>query len=109
MRAWIAFSRLMFSRPRASPDWLVAMTVCQPAWLRRAIASSAPGIGTHSSALLTKSSRSSLMVPSRSRMTSFMAGASLRQPRQVGDPVHRRAQHGQQGEPVWRERRGRRR
>ncbi len=76
MRAWMALSVAMSNSPRARPDWLVATTVCQPAWLRRAIASSEPGIGTHSSGDLTKSSRSSLIVPSRSRMTSFMRRAS---------------------------------
>ena len=39
----------MSNRPRPRPDWLVASTMCQPAWLSRAIASSAPGSGTHSS------------------------------------------------------------
>ena len=53
IRAWIAFSVAMSNRPRARPDWLVAITVCQPAWLRRAIASSEPGIGTHSAGDLT--------------------------------------------------------
>ena len=74
-----ALSEAMSNRPRPRPDWLVATTACQPAWLSRAIASSAPGSGTHSSGDLTKSSRSSLMMPSRSRMTSFI-GVISRQP-----------------------------
>src|SRR4051794_37791385 len=85
--AWIAFSVAMSNRPRASPDWLVATTVCQPAWFSRAIASSEPAIGTHSSGDLTKSSRSSLIVPSRSRMMSFIA-CSARHEGQIGDLIH---------------------
>src|SRR6186713_2539539 len=100
IRAWIALSAEMSSRPRARPDWLVAITVCQPAWLSRAIASSEPGIGTHSAGDLTKSSRSSLIVPSRSRMTSFTTRLLDGETRQVGDAVHRRPQRGQQGEAV---------
>ena len=76
----MALTAAMSNSPRPMPDWLVAMTVCQPAWLRRAIASSAPGSGNGgSSAALTKSSRSSLIVPSRSRTTSFsgVTAASL--------------------------------
>ena len=53
MRAWMALSAAMSNRPRARPDWLLAITVCQPAWFSRAIASSAPGTGTHSSADFT--------------------------------------------------------
>ena len=60
-------------------------TAVMPAdWMSRAMASSAPGIGTHSSGDLTKSSRSSLMVPSRSRMMSFMGWCWLR--RRGGGP-----------------------
>ena len=43
-------------------------------------------------AILTKSSLSALMVPSRSRMTSFMACRSGGQARQVGHAVHRLVQ-----------------
>ena len=45
----MVFSAAMSNRPRPSPDWLVAMTTCQPLWFSRAIASSAPGSGSHSS------------------------------------------------------------
>jgi hypothetical protein len=44
-----ALTAAMSIMPRPMPDWLVATTACQPAWFSRATASSAPGIGTHSS------------------------------------------------------------
>ena len=43
--AWIALSGRCRTGRAPMPDWLVATTTCQPAWFRRAIASSAPGIG----------------------------------------------------------------
>ena len=45
MCACTALTEAMSIRPRPMPDWLVATTACQPAWLSRATASSAPGIG----------------------------------------------------------------
>ena len=51
--ACMALSVAMSNKPRPKPDWLLATTTCQPAWLRRAIASSAPGRGIHSSGDLT--------------------------------------------------------
>src|SRR6218665_2052806 len=87
----MALSVATSKRPRPSPDWLDATTTCQPAWLSLAIASSAPGSGFHSASDLTKSSLSSLMVPSRSRMTSFIvwvAGMSGGQAGQVSHAVH---------------------
>ena len=70
--ACMALSDTTSNSPRPSPDWLEATTTCQPAWFSRAMASSAPGSGSHSSGDLTNSSLSLLMVPSRSRMISFM-------------------------------------
>ena len=49
MKACTALTLAMSTRPRPMPAWLVATTTCQPAWFRRATASSAPGTGTHSS------------------------------------------------------------
>jgi hypothetical protein len=70
--ACMALSVAMSNKPRPKPDWLLATTTCQPAWLRRAMASRAPGNGIHSSGDLMKSSLSWLMVPSRSKMTSLL-------------------------------------
>src|SRR6201746_2227435 len=99
----MALSEATSNSPRPRPDWLEAPATCQPAWFRRAIASSAPGSGTHSCGVLTNSSLSTLIVPSRSRMTSFMAGRCgvlLGKARQVGDPVHGLVQGSQQPEAV---------
>src|ERR1019366_7781340 len=52
------------------------------------MASSAPGTGTHSSGAFAKSSRSSLIVPSRSRMMSFIGAGSVRHQGQIGHLVH---------------------
>src|SRR5882724_3364123 len=77
------------------------MTTCHPAWLRRAMASSAPGRGIHSSGDLMNSSLSALMVPSRSRMTSFMAsGLCGAAPRPVGDGLYRVPGRVQLGDPL---------
>src|SRR4051812_9806212 len=97
--AWMALSDPTSNRPRPSPDWLDATATCQPAWFSRAIASSAPGSGCHSSGVLMNSSLSTLMVPSRSRMTSLMR-SSLGQAGQVGHAVHRLVQGGEQAEAV---------
>src|SRR3954471_23081770 len=98
--ACIALSEATSNRPRPRPDWFEAITVCQPAWFRRAIASSAPGSGCHSSGVLMNASLSTLIVPSRSRITSFMAAALLREAREVGDAVHRLVQRGEQAQAV---------
>src|SRR5512140_124776 len=95
----MALSEATSNSPRPRPDWLEAMTACQPAWLSRAMASIAPGSGFHSSGDLMYSSLSALMVPSRSRMTSFMV-RSCRQAGQVRNPVHRLVQRGQQTQAV---------
>ena len=91
--ACMALSEATSNRPRPRPDWLVATTTCQPAWLSRAMASSAPGNGSHSDGDLTKSALSSLIVPSRSRMTSFISSLfseiSLPPGRYGGDEVQR--------------------
>src|SRR3954466_394391 len=98
----MALSELTSNSPRPRPDWLDAITQCQPAWFKRAIASSAPGSGSHSSGDLMNSSLSALMVPSRSRMTIFMAGplCLAGEPGKIGDAVHRLVQRGEQAEPV---------
>ena len=62
----------MSNRPRAMPDWLVATTTRQPPCVRRAIASMLPGSGFHSAGDLMYLSLSWLIVPSRSRITSFI-------------------------------------
>lgn len=60
----------------------VATTTCQPACVSMAMASRLRGSGTHSMLFLTKSSRSWLMTPSRSRMTSFMHSIQKKPPGQ---------------------------
>src|SRR5690349_9327100 len=98
--AWIALSEATSKRPRPSPDWLEATAMCQPAWLSRAIASSAPGSGIHSSGDLMNASLSTLMVPSRSRMTSFIAATLRGEPGEVGHAVHGLVQRGEQAEAI---------
>jgi hypothetical protein len=83
--ACMALSEATSNSPRPKPDWLLTTTTCHPAWLRRAMASRAPGKGSHSEGDLTYSALSSLMVPSRSRMTSFISAC---QSRQIGHAVH---------------------
>ena len=68
--SWMRIRVSRSNRPRATPDWLVATTTRQPARCRRAIAARLPGIGCHSPGDLMYSSESSLMTPSRSRITS---------------------------------------
>ena len=61
----------MSNRPRPKPDWLDATTTRQPAWFRRATASSAPGWGAQSSGVRTKSSGICPSDPSRSSTMSL--------------------------------------
>src|SRR5690606_37023512 len=114
----MALSVSMPNRPRPTPDWLDATTTRQPHWLRRAMASSAPGMGFHSSGDLMNWSESTLMTPSRSRMMSFIgmvvypglcdaravagrrAGRSGRQARDVGHLVHQAGKLRQQRDAV---------
>src|SRR5688500_15800147 len=96
----MALSEAMSNSPRPSPDWLEAITTCQPAWLSRATASSAPGSGVHSMSLLTKSSRCTLRVPLRSRMTIFMAYRSGGEALELRHAVHRRMQQHQEAQAV---------
>ena len=46
LHACMALTAAMSNSPRPMPDWLVATTVCQPAWLSARSRSSAPGTGT---------------------------------------------------------------
>src|SRR3569832_225015 len=96
--ACIALSAAVSNRPRPRPDWFDAITVCHPAWFSRAIASSAPGKGGHSSGDLMYWSLSRLIVPSRSRMTSFMWSGG--EPREVGHSVHGLVQRHEQAQAV---------
>src|SRR5450830_1376657 len=95
---------------RAMPDWFDATTTRYPAWFRRAIASSEPGMGIHSSGDLMKSGESWLITPSRSRMMSFCCvsfgcGAcgivsSGSQFRDVGHAIHHAVQRREQRQAV---------
>src|SRR6478609_4173257 len=99
--ACMALSEATSNRPRPRPDWLDAITTWYPAWFMRAMASRAPGSGCHSCGDLMYWSLSTLMVPSRSRMTSFIGGSLLDdQARQVGHAVHGAVQGGEQAQAV---------
>ena len=104
--ACIALSEATSNRPRPRPDWFDATTTCQPAWLSRAIASSAPGSGVHSSGVLTKSSRShvdgAVAVEDDELHGVRDVGSGGEPLEQVGDAVHRRVQRRQQAQAVER-------
>ena len=114
--ACTALTAAMSNMPRPMPDWLVATTTCQPAWLQPRHRLQRAGHGTHSSGDLTWSSRYSLRMPSRPRMTSLSGSVAWRRPQrwrgsgrpargQVGDAVHRRMQLRQQRQAVGAQRR----
>src|SRR6478736_2151330 len=110
----MALSAAMSKRPRPMPDWFDAIATCQPAWFRRAMASRLPGIATHSSGDLMNASESTLITPSRSRMTSFLFGFMERAPelarsrgelRNVRDAIHLLMQRAKECQPVASQRR----
>src|SRR4051794_13685410 len=72
------------------------------------MASSEPGSATHSSGDLMNASESTLITPSRSRMTTFLVGmacGSGGEPGNVRDAIHLLMQRAEQGQAVCTQRR----